>query len=206
MREKLTFEPNVPVVATLEYDDGKVVEGRFGDQYQYFLAGERILYADPDLRERIKRSGAKTGDTIAICKRATRSGNKRRVNWEVVLQAEEPYGASDEDLPAQMWPHQRGDTAHADRGPRPVATAARQAAPRSSGVDVHASASAQTAPRQASLPDVAAADYTAALRAAIEAARAAEAYAHAHGYPLRFASAEIQAMAATIFIRTKGDR
>ena len=43
MRERITFQTNVPVTVALAYADGMQVEGRFGDQIMYTLADERVM-------------------------------------------------------------------------------------------------------------------------------------------------------------------
>jgi len=40
MKERVVFEVNVPVTATLAYPDGLKVHGRFGDQVMYSLTDE----------------------------------------------------------------------------------------------------------------------------------------------------------------------
>lgn len=92
LREKVEFPLNEPVVLKLDYNDGVLRAGQFGDQYQYtFDAGTRIAWLDPEVRTLIQKSGAKAGDEIAIAKREAKGqGGRRRVTWEVERVEEEP--------------------------------------------------------------------------------------------------------------------
>jgi hypothetical protein len=90
-RDKVTFAINVPQVLTLEFNpptDAR--EGRFGDQFMYFLGENKILWADPPLHEEILRSGAKAGSEIGICKRELRNAGRRHIQWEVGVVEDEP--------------------------------------------------------------------------------------------------------------------
>jgi len=85
LRDKVEFPVNEPVVLKLDYDDGQLTPGRFGDQYQYtFDQGTRITWLDPEVRDLILRSGAAAGDEIAITKREIKGNNgRKRAQWEV---------------------------------------------------------------------------------------------------------------------------
>jgi len=90
-REKVTFATNVPQILTLEFNPPtEARDGRFGDQYMYFLGDGKIMWADPPLHEEIVRSGAKAGSEIGICKRELRNAGRRHIQWEVGLVEEEP--------------------------------------------------------------------------------------------------------------------
>jgi hypothetical protein len=52
MKERVVFEANVPVTATLAYADGLKVQGRFGDQVMYSLTDGRVMYVPPIVRNR----------------------------------------------------------------------------------------------------------------------------------------------------------
>jgi hypothetical protein len=89
LREKVMFQTNLPQAVTLEFDPPtQARDGRFGDQFMYFLGDNRIMWADPPLHEEIKRSGAKAGSEIGICKRALRNAGRRHIQWEVAVEEE----------------------------------------------------------------------------------------------------------------------
>jgi hypothetical protein len=46
MLTKIQFEPNIPVLVALKYADGKLTEGRFGDQMYYTFTEDRCAYLD----------------------------------------------------------------------------------------------------------------------------------------------------------------
>jgi hypothetical protein len=101
-REKVAFPTNEPVLLKLDYDDGVLSAGRFGDQYQYTFDGStRIAWLDPDVRALILQSGAKAGDEIAIVKRESRQGAKKRVSWEVAKVEEDANAAYNAELAAR---------------------------------------------------------------------------------------------------------
>jgi hypothetical protein len=43
----LRFNTNSPVEVSLRWDDGKRVEGRYGEQVMYTLEGDRVMYVPP---------------------------------------------------------------------------------------------------------------------------------------------------------------
>jgi len=91
LREKVMFQTNIPQAVTLEFDPPTAArEGRFGDQFMYFLGDGKIMWADPPLHEEIKRSGAKAGSELGICKRELRNAGRRHIQWEVNTIEEEP--------------------------------------------------------------------------------------------------------------------
>ena len=53
MKERVVFEANVPVTATLAYADGLKVQGRFGDQVIYSLTDGRVVYVPPLVRRKL---------------------------------------------------------------------------------------------------------------------------------------------------------
>jgi len=91
LREKVQFQTNVPVLLTLDHDDGQTATGRFGDQFMYtFDSGQRIAWLDPHVRDLILSTCARKGDQIAITKRETKDGHRKAVRWEVQKVEEEP--------------------------------------------------------------------------------------------------------------------
>jgi hypothetical protein len=90
-REKVTFSTNTPVLVQLEFDPPTQARaGRFGDQYMYVLAENRIMWVEPEVHQEIVRTGAQAGSELAICKRELRNAGRKHIQWEVVTQEEEP--------------------------------------------------------------------------------------------------------------------
>jgi hypothetical protein len=69
--EKLTLTPNVPQQIALKFPDGKLVEGRFGDQMMYSLANNQVMYLDTDVAAKINALELRKNEPFWICKRWT---------------------------------------------------------------------------------------------------------------------------------------
>ena len=65
MKERVVFEANVPVTATLAYADGLKVQGRFGDQVMYSLTDGRVMYVPPIVRDKLVELGIRS--ERAVC-------------------------------------------------------------------------------------------------------------------------------------------
>lgn len=89
MREQLRFQTNVPETVVLAFPDGLQVEGRFGDQFLYTWEDDRVSYLVPAVREKLQGLGVGQGDAVTICKRETKAGNRRSIEW-IVQRASEP--------------------------------------------------------------------------------------------------------------------
>ena len=83
MKERVVFEANVPVTATLAYADGLKVQGRFGDQVMYSLTDGRVMYVPPLAREKLVEFAIRQNEPFAICRAERREGNPRFVDWVV---------------------------------------------------------------------------------------------------------------------------
>jgi hypothetical protein len=81
MKERVVFEANVPVTATLAYADGLKVQGRFGDQVMYSLTDGRVMYVPPIVRDKLVELGIRQNESFAICRAEHREGNRRFVDW-----------------------------------------------------------------------------------------------------------------------------
>src|SRR5882672_5330731 len=84
-RQKVTFNLNIPELLTLEFDPpSQARPGKWGEQFMYWLADEKTLWADPELHERIKATGAKAGDTVLVAKQKRQSaGGGYVVTWSI---------------------------------------------------------------------------------------------------------------------------
>jgi hypothetical protein len=188
MKERVVFEANVPVTATLAYADGLKVQGRFGDQVMYSLADGRVMYVPPMVRDKLVELGVRQNEPFAICRAERREGNRRFVEW--VVQAD---GSA---APAQSTPAQSdtpGSPVSGDSGARGKANGDGNG----DGNGKLASASPSSGIAEAAL--------RAALTASIDAALAAEQYASAHGLSIRFGSEDLRAMALSLFIQHARD-
>src|SRR5579871_526024 len=102
LREKVAFETNTPVLLRLDYDEGKLSPGKFGDQYQCtFDNGAKIAWLDPEVHALIIQTGARAGDEIAITKREVRDGNRKRARWEVEKVEDEANAAFEAEYDAR---------------------------------------------------------------------------------------------------------
>lgn len=87
MRDKVTFEPNMPQTVTLQYQEGKLVDGRFGQQVMFSLEGNKLMYLDLGVAQKINMLEPAVGESFVICKRW--NGQKGQpVRWDVWLSPE----------------------------------------------------------------------------------------------------------------------
>ena len=85
----LRFNTNAPVEVALRWDDGKRVEGRYGEQIMYSLEGDRVMYVPPVVAKQIQELGIRAREIFEICKAELREENKRWIEWRV-RRIEEP--------------------------------------------------------------------------------------------------------------------
>jgi hypothetical protein len=81
--EVIRFQADEVYEVALKYPDGKPVEGRFGDQVLFTTTDDRVMYLDPPVATQIKNLRIARGELIQICKRSTKRGSKRSIDWEV---------------------------------------------------------------------------------------------------------------------------
>ncbi|HEU0139869.1 MAG TPA: hypothetical protein VFQ79_09175 [Bryobacteraceae bacterium] len=171
-REKVQFTPGETVILALEFDPpADPRPGRFGDQYMYWFAGDKVAWLDPPVHAQIVATGARAGDEIAITRAEVRNGARKRVEWQVQRVEDEPADAYTRQLPPEHRPTP------------PTAPAQPAAEPR------------QVAPPRPT------AELASALIAAIDAAGVAERYAREQGLAIRFTGEDIRALANAIFTR-----
>jgi len=186
MKERVVFEANVPVTATLAYADGLKVQGRFGDQVMYSLTDGRVMYVPPLVRDKLVELGIRQNEPFAICRAERREGNRRFVDWVV-----QPDSSA---APAQSA------TVHGDPPGSP--------ADGGSGARVKPNGNGNGNGKAANTPikfGTAETALRAALTASIDAALAAEQYASAYGLSIRFGSEDLRAMALSLFIQHARD-
>jgi len=85
----LRFNTNTPVELSLRFDEGKRVEGRYGEQFMFTLEGDRVMYVPPVVANQIRQLGIKAREAFEICKAELRDDNKRWIEWRV-RRIEEP--------------------------------------------------------------------------------------------------------------------
>ena len=186
MKERVVFEANVPVTATLAYADGLKVQGRFGDQVMYSLTDGRVMYVPPVVRDKLVELGIRQHEPFAICRAERSEGNRRFVDWIV-----QPEGSAVATQSATANSDAHGSPVHGDNGARVRANG--------NGNGNGKPASTPANPRTAETA------LRAALTASIDAALAAEQYASAHGLSIRFGSEDLRAMALSLFIQHARD-
>jgi len=181
LRERISFRQDVPQEVTLEGNGTPTPqEGRDGiTEFRYFLQGRKIMWISADAHTRIAQAQAGEGATFAISK------HKAPKPWSVVHIEDEPATA--------QW--QPPDQQPAAR-PAPPAPPARPRQEASAGQ-----------PQQAAMP--AEAPYSThmytALCAALRVAAAAEDFARKNlNRAVAFETADIRAIAATLFIHATG--
>ncbi|HVO64233.1 MAG TPA: hypothetical protein VMT53_25155 [Terriglobales bacterium] len=183
MKERVVFEANVPVAVTLAYPDGLKVQGRFGDQVMYSLTDGRVMYVPPVVRDKLVELGIRQNEPFAICRAERREGNRRFVDWVV-----QPEGSSQG---ANANGDSHGSPANGDSGARVKSNG------NGNGNGKPASAPTKSGTAETAL--------RAALMTSIDAALAAEQYASAHGFSIRFGSEDLRAMALSLFIQHARD-
>jgi hypothetical protein len=87
MRDTITFQPNTPVTVTLQYAEGKLCDGRFGQRVMWGLDGDQVMFLDLTVAQQINMLEPQAGESITICKHSNgQKGQKAR--WDVGLSLE----------------------------------------------------------------------------------------------------------------------
>ena len=79
----IRYETNIPQRVTLKYAQGKEVEGQFGIQFLHGLLPEGQTYLSPVVEQKLAELEIRDGETVEICKREVREGNRKRTEWQV---------------------------------------------------------------------------------------------------------------------------
>ena len=198
-RETLRLETNVPVVASLMFDDGLPVQGRYGDQVMYTIAtdaGERVIYVDPHVRQMFENLGLRRGEPFKIGKFTRKDGTRRSVEWKVRRLE-----------PEEMAPAVESGGAAPPSPPSSNGTAASGAPERQPNVPQPTTPAPQPAQRpRTPVPFAGRQDgqyILSALVNMIDVCGAVEHYAQAKGMELRFSGEDVRALAITCFILEK---
>jgi len=81
--EVLRFQANIPEEVALKYDDGKAVQGRYGDQVLYTLTDDRVMYLPPIAAKRIKDLHINRNELMSISKQEVPRGQKSSIEWVI---------------------------------------------------------------------------------------------------------------------------
>jgi hypothetical protein len=201
MREPIRFETNVPVVASLRFNDGKDVQGRYGDQVLYTVQtadGERVMYVPPIVRTKIEQAGLTAGEWFRIGKFEVQTGQRKHLEWKVErLQPEEQAPKVGAKAPAPQ------ESAHVGAHPQPTTPAAAPAngKPAAAPPALPAAAAPAPDPALAPRPQTKLED---ALKTVVAACHAATLYAKEIGFAIpNFTSEDISKMAMTLTIEAR---
>ena len=191
----LRFNTNAPVEVALRWDDGKRVEGRYGEQVMYSLEGDRVMYVPPVVAQQIRELGIRAREIFEICKAELREENKRWIEWRVRRIEEPRHPAQSPNTPeaAALGPnndaqnHRNGST---HQPPRPL--------------DLHASPDGTLLPVPVTGTGITAMEL--AMSGAAEVAQRVESRARIRNYSLQFTSEDIRAIGLTMFIQAMRER
>ncbi len=191
----LRFNTNSPVEVSLRWDDGKRVEGRYGEQIMYSLEGDRVMYVPLVVAKQIRELGIRAREIFEICKAELREENKRWIEWRVrrIEEPRQPVGlrnvpdAAASDLNGQAQNHRNGST---PERPRPL--------------DLHASPDGTLLPIPVTGAGITAMEL--AMSGAAEIAQRVESRARLRNYSLQFNSEDIRAIGLTMFIQAMRER
>lgn len=194
-RRILRFNPNTPIELALRWDDGKRVEGRYGEQMMYALDDDQVMYVPPIVAKQIRELGIRAHEVFEICKAEMYEENKRWIEWRVKRIEEPRHPTSSANVP---------DAAAAD--------SSRNAQNHRNGSTSHTGTvlSFEAADDGTLLPvPVTGAGITAmesAMNGAAEIAQRVESRARVRNYSLQFTSEDIRAIGLTMFIQAMRER
>jgi hypothetical protein len=91
MSEFLQLDTNVPQQIALAYNDGRLVETRFGDKMFYTLTNGRTLSLKPEEAAKINALEIRRGQPFNICKREIKNGRTKSFQIDVWLPGAEEH-------------------------------------------------------------------------------------------------------------------
>ena len=192
----LRFNTNAPVEVALRWDDGKRVEGRYGEQIMYTLEGDRVMYVPPVVAKQIHELGIRAREVFEICKAELRDENRRWIEWRVKRLEQPRHPASSANVPdaaanalGETQNHRNGST---DR------TSAKQP------LEFQATSDGTLLPVPVSGAGITCMEL--AMNGAAEIAQRVESRARMRNYSLQFTSEDIRAIGLTMFIQAMRER
>ena len=192
----LRFNTNAPVEIALQRDDGKRVEGRYGEQVMYTLDDNRVMYAPPIVAKQIRELGIQAREVFEICKAELREENKRWIEWRVkkieqprhpVASGNVPDAAAGQSVKPQNHRH--------DSTPQNSAK---------SPLEFQATSDGTLLPVPVSGAGITCMEL--AMSGAAEIAQRVESRARMRNYSLQFTSEDIRAIGLTMFIQAMRER
>jgi len=189
----LRFNTNSPVELALRWNEGKRVDGRYGEQVMYTLEDDRVMYVPPVVAKQIHDLGIHASETFEICKAELREDNKRWIEWRV-KKLEQPRHPGSSGNVSDTAASAQGNASNHRNG----STERKQA------LEFQASADGTLLP----VP-VAGAGITCmelAMNGAAEIAQRVESRARMRNYSLQFTSEDIRAIGLTMFIQAMRER
>ena len=184
VRERVSFDANTPVDVTIESSGIEQASRDGSPEYRYKLEGNRIMWVSPEAHQQIVRAMQQQPDANSFTLTKRKRG-REAATWEVVQHAD-------------AWPGY-------DQPPAPRPAPVSQPRPA-----VQPARSADLRTQQRPLPEASGEPYSTTLYtclcAAMRDAQAAEAFAQQIGRPIAFETADVRAMAATLFIHATGGR
>jgi hypothetical protein len=88
------FPIGTPVEVTLQFEEGKRVEGRYGDQVMYSLADNRVMYVPLYVEQRFQELAIGAGEPLLLCKKVVKEGNRNRTEWSVKRAPQPPLASA----------------------------------------------------------------------------------------------------------------
>jgi len=192
----LRFNTNAPVEVALRWDDGKHVEGRYGEQIMFTLDDDRVMYVPPVVAKQIRELGIRAMESFEICKAELRDDNRRRIEWRVKKLEEPRHPTSSANVP-EAAATDPGKAQNHRNGSTP-----RSSTKSSLEFEANADGTLQPVP-------VAGAGITCmelAMNGAAEIAQRVESRARLRNYSLQFSSEDIRAIGLTMFIQAMRER
>jgi hypothetical protein len=191
----LRFNTNSPVEVALRWDDGKRVEGRYGEQVLYSLEGDRVMYVPPVVAQQIRELGIRAREIFEICKAELREENKRWIEWRVRRIEEPRHPASSDNVSeaAALGPNNDAQNHRNGSTHQPARPLDLQASPDGTLLPVPVTGAGITAMELA-------------MSGAAEIAQRVESRARMRNYSLQFTSEDIRAIGLTMFIQAMRER
>ena len=191
----LRFNTNTPVAVALRWDDGRRVEGKYGEQVMYTLDDDRVMYVPPVVARQIRELGIRAREAFEICKAEMREEDRRWIEWRV-RRTEEPRHPVESpnapeaaaSVPSSNAQNHRNGSTHQPSRPLDL-----QAAPDGILLPVPVTGAGITAMELA-------------LSGAAEIAQHVESRARLRNYSLQFTSEDIRAIGLTMFIQAMRER
>ncbi|MCW5978458.1 MAG: hypothetical protein KIT09_10290 [Bryobacteraceae bacterium] len=192
MSQILRFNLNIPEQIALRDEEGRRVQGRYGEQTMYSLADGRVMYVPLYVEQRIVDLALAAGEPFEICKGEVHSGNQRWIEWQV-RRVEPQQPAQSRNFPAAA----ASGAGYRQNQPHPIT-----AQPYVNGATLRVPQLPAPIQGKRDLME-------AALSEAVAIARRVENEAASQHYFVRFSNEDIRAIGVTIFIqrsREEGSR